>query len=624
MSKNFENKAMENKEDEAMENANVSENIGTAEYQQAEDVASKTADQEEVANIHAENDKSKDASPANGSSENETPVKIIEIDSLKEQVARHIGNMGMDFEIIKNLNTDDYGVKVTGCGKALTYPSISEFISHASKDFINRGVFMSPDEFEEIVKMILDKIKKSEYKYCHEEIGYENSRFYFDLVYEKNKNIASTYQGLAPINQQLTCENFDDYISQLETDILCKPKAAIIVLTALTGFYNNIIGRNNNNIVLDIYGDTSHGKTTLLNIACSLFGCPEDLMISNNTTECRLVAQAENNVFISNCIDDVLRGGTKQMLDLIFGLADGSGRSTMNRKGKPFYGATVMTSERSVFDVMDSSEARGQIYRMIELEVEGMDLADDGDHAQAILDIAFNNYGVIAPKFGQFILRNYSAEDIKNMVASTKNRIKEDHVSMVSHDRMVCKIAIIRVIGEIFNECFGTHINLNQIVSILVKAFFDGLRKVNTKNNLYTMIWKLFDMDCQKNTCERIFADNATSYDPMVHFGFCNANNYDDIFIQTTRLFALANGMSPEEIILKEKELRAEGKTTLMPKDFTGGHPSVTESMFKSTLREWAKKNWLHPGEKGKRLARKMTAVQSDLSADKMMYNIMR
>lgn len=553
-----------------------------------------------------------------------TDVNYPITDTTTDRLNRHLQNIGIGFEIIKNLSNDAFRVMITGFEHPLIYPNISELRDRGRDDLLNRGIAMDREDFYEFVNVIIDQIKKKQYKYCHEDIGYENNKFFYDLVYAKNMNIESTYQGSAPIKQKLDYESFDDYIHQLSTDILCKPKAAIIILTALSGLYNNIIGRSNDNIVMDVYGDTSHGKTTLLNVACSMFGQPEALIISNNTTECKLVSHAENNVFIANCIDDVLRGGTKHMLELVFSLADGFGRSTMTRKGKTFFGATIMTSERSVFDVMDSSEARGQIYRMIELKVEGTDLADDGDSAQRILEMTSKNYGLIACRLGKYILENYSADDISNMVATTKDKIKKDQALMVSHDRMVRKIAVIRVMGEIFNKCFSTHIDLDQVVSILVNAFFNGLRKVNTKSNLYTMIWDLLDMDYQKDPRERIFADNAASYDPMVHFGFCNADNFDDIFIQTSRLFALANGMLPEEIIQKEKELRATGKTAIKPEEFTGSNPAVNNLMFKTTLREWVKKNWLHPGEMGKRLARKITAVNSELNADKMVYNIIR
>ena len=66
----------------------------------------------------------------------------------------------------------------------------------------------------------------------------------------------------------------------------------------------------------------------------------------------------------------------------------------------------ITSSETSLVDHMTNQETRGQLFRMLELEVKRGDLTKNLKHARALEAFMQNNYGIGARKLGQFMVSN--------------------------------------------------------------------------------------------------------------------------------------------------------------------------------------------------------------------------
>lgn len=545
----------------------------------------------------------------------------------------HLENVGITYSLFKNISNDQYGIEISGLGRPLRYDNAAEFDKKAKTDMMNRGEFMDKAQFEAFGQIIKNQMRKKDHPKIHNDIGFEGEAFIYDQIYRADSTEKSTYVGAGPIH---ACQNegaiFEEYMKEFSKLVLKSPKATIMVLAGLSGIYNNFIDSYSENIVLSVYGKSSKGKTTMLRAACSTWGNPNQLVEKPNTTELKLNRIAEERKLIITGIDDVLRGKKKDMLEMIFSFADGASRDSMTHEGKQFCGTTMMTSEPSLYDYMDSSQSLGQLYRLIPVKIEPGDLTDDHTHAEAIAEFIKSNYGLIVPRIAQYMLANYTRSSIIEEVDNLHNVIIADYPNMEDHARIVHKFAIINLIGKIFSESCNVNIDLKDINKILVTNFLTCYRAVACKIDLYERVMDYIKQDSLKPESERLLADSLDTYNHEKYFGYLDLCNVEDgVFIPTKRLEAFANGLEPTEILKREAELKKLGKKVFKLADYINSDTHyINNRMFIGILRQWAEENKLHKGEAGKRLARKrkvsLTGNFSDKDDQKeiMMYNVLK
>lgn len=174
-------------------------------------------------------------------------------------------------------------------------------------------------------------------------------------------------------------------------------------------------------IILNIFGESGNGKTTLVKAAHSVFSSPDCFQSYHGTANAIMQTLAERGEMVS-AIDDVCQGGNKNILDIIFNVASGVEKNRCQSVGKTrqqrgFCG-TILTS--NVTPILRlTGENVGQLRRVIEVGVTETDkIAESGAEADAMTAAFDTNYGHAAEQFASTLLNGVSLDEIRELYTS--------------------------------------------------------------------------------------------------------------------------------------------------------------------------------------------------------------
>lgn len=174
-------------------------------------------------------------------------------------------------------------------------------------------------------------------------------------------------------------------------------------------------------IILNIFGESGNGKTTLVKAAHSVFSSPNCFQSYHGTANAIMQTLAERGEMVS-AIDDVCQGGNKNILDIIFNVASGVEKNRCQSVGKTrqqrgFCG-TILTS--NVTPILRlTGENVGQLRRVIEVGVTETDkIAESGAEADAMTAAFDTNYGHAAEQFASTLLNGVSLDEIRKLYTS--------------------------------------------------------------------------------------------------------------------------------------------------------------------------------------------------------------
>lgn len=267
---------------------------------------------------------------------------------------------------------------------------------------------------------------------------------------------------------------------QANIAILTKGNRILIncILVALTGPLLKILGLDGGGF--HIYGHSSRGKTTALQVAASVWGCGSDPAIDSvnsfaqrwNSTANALEAIAAVHSDLLSALDEL---GTYNGTDLgidIYTLAGGQGKSTLTssrkiRQVRTWRGNILSNGEKSMRQAIEEGGRivkAGQMLRIIDIRVEdifpsppeGMAAADFANHLKQMCS---TYYGTAGPAFIQGLveaLADYPEENIELLRANLEQYAREltPENARPEQARAFRRFAALRLAGELAIE-FG-------------------------------------------------------------------------------------------------------------------------------------------------------------------------
>ena len=258
------------------------------------------------------------------------------------------------------------------------------------------------------------------------------------------------------VNRQIKkAGTLDGWVSAVDKFILGKRINEAVIAASFAGILRGLYpdeAFSKQGIVLNIFGESGNGKTTLVRAAHSIFSSPDTFQNYNGTANALIQTVAERGEMVS-AIDDICQGGKKNVLDLIFNAASGIEKNRCQNNGKSrhqkeFCG-TILTS--NVTPILRlTGENVGQLRRVIEVGVTDTDkIAESGTEADAMTAAFDANYGHAAEKFALTLLDGISLEEIREMY----NRYYKTADGKVANG-LQNKIALVLVCAEICNQAF--------------------------------------------------------------------------------------------------------------------------------------------------------------------------
>lgn len=258
------------------------------------------------------------------------------------------------------------------------------------------------------------------------------------------------------VNRQIKkAGTLDGWVSAVEKFVLGRRINEAVIAASFAGILRGLYPDepfSKQGILVNIFGESGNGKTTLVKAAHSIFSSPDSFQNYHGTANALMQTFAERGEMVS-AVDDVCQGGSKNILDIIFNAASGVEKNRCQNVGKTrhqrgFYG-TILTS--NVTPILRlTGENVGQLRRVIEVGITDTDkIADSGAEADAMTAAFDANYGHAAEQFARTLLEQISLEEIRELYTSYYKAADGKVANGLQN-----KIALILTSAEICNRAF--------------------------------------------------------------------------------------------------------------------------------------------------------------------------
>ena len=440
------------------------------------------------------------------------------------------------------------------------------------------GASISPGEIEGAISHTIKNMEGSVRARRHTHLGFGTYHgepiFKMDDSWDAAGNKISTYGSNIIFTQ---AGNLNDYMMGLKELVVGQPALLTTLVAGASGLVCQALNIPDSNIIVNLHGDTSIGKSTAENLALAFWGDSRTLMTNFNSTPGFWNTELKHRNIVPITVDDISASkcGYKNIGDLIFQLGSGITRGKFNEQPERYYCPVLVSSELSLVSKLLELEAQGQFFRLIELEVKRGDLTKDVKHAKKLEAFILHNYGLGAVAMGRYMVQNQLVgQHLLDLYQMQQVKIQEDkRLSGVA--RVGNRLAILTLTCHIMNQCFDLGIDLERFTGYLVDSVRPMFNTVNHRISTYHDFCKLVQDKPE------LFAGSDKNYDKNVHLGVKELNEYGNqqVLIPTRRLENLIFGVSPHQILSNTS--KKEGR---QPKN----------KEMESITRFWRDKGWLY------------------------------
>lgn len=400
---------------------------------------------------------------------------------------------------IKNIDTNE----IESLIKYKTFYNTTEEIVVPRVDYMNHnnliklqgnGMDVREDNAKLIVRHLANEERKAPIKLIHSKLGfstYEGKEIY---KHYKAIGIESTYTGLYLIEPKGEKEQVHELIKE---EILTYTPAKFILLASLASvtisYLTEVI--DTNIILVNLFGNSTTGKSTICKFAVSLFGYPgikeNGLFFTYNATDNAIMKRMEGIYGLSVGIDELSMSDSKKN-NMVYKLYGGKNKERLNKdssqkKNDGWLGSIFTNGEKSL--IKSSSKNVGIQLRVI--EVANMQWTKSAEHAEKINEVIMNNYGHMGPMFAEFImskdkdeLKNKYDKSVKYLMKIFDKKSVKDNFTK----RRVANYAMIYLTGKLFSEMFGIDSDLKDIVKMFIKIERESIKNRNFEVSAFEYI----------------------------------------------------------------------------------------------------------------------------------------
>lgn len=128
------------------------------------------------------------------------------------------------------------------------------------------------------------------------------------------------------------CGTLAAWQAQVAKYCVNNPLALFVVSAAFSAPLLELVGEET--MGMHLYGDSSWGKSTLLNLACSVIGNPNDYKSSWRSTDNAMESQAAAHSDLLFALDEINQVDSRIIGDVVYMLGNGQGKARANEKGQ--------------------------------------------------------------------------------------------------------------------------------------------------------------------------------------------------------------------------------------------------------------------------------------------------
>lgn len=313
--------------------------------------------------------------------------------------------------------------------------------------------------------------------YQHKETGFS---FLGDVqvfkgyrLYSKEKQLNSSYAGTLKIEPK---GRFDTWLKMIKENVL-GTKMEVILASSLAAVLFDYVHDvfPTENLIISLYGGSSSGKSTALNLAVSTGALPttteNSLLLTFLDTENAIMKRLVSGYPIGIDEATILK---KDITRLLYAMSNGKERSRLTKNldmadSSEFHTTIFTSSEISLFSLADSNEGlRVRVLELSEVWTKSKDSADE------IKRVTKNHYGHAVPRLAEYLLKQGKDRVARLCSAWTEKFLDfgERENGNVLYERLAKKIGIILATAELSETVFGICFDIEA----LMKVFSDQMQ----------------------------------------------------------------------------------------------------------------------------------------------------
>lgn len=394
------------------------------------------------------------------------------------------------------------------------------------------------------------------------------------------KGINAKYDGNLDIEPKGTKEGL---IKGMQRIILGNPNLELAMLLGLSSVVVGYLDcfKNINTMVINIYGNSTTGKTTCCNLAVSMCGNPKPIngkqSLSSTwygTMNGKFAELAGNKGYTVLYDENGMKDAKLDISSFIYGVHSGKERSKANKDGscavsRRWATTFISNGEHSMFD--EYSTADGLKVRV--LNFGNVVWTKNPEQAHKVDCFSRTHCGKPLELLVDHLLTLNPDDVVKRHDELIEKLIPDILTEARYKERVATMVATLLLTGELFQECLGIELNLGEIKRILLRAVEENTPDAEAKK-AYEYILQCFQRNRNKFACKKGKETISTSLSlPPKRFGVVTYKILKD------------NGVDKEEII---------DSIWIMDSVFAEWMKDGHYSNVDNILREWRDKyNWL-------------------------------
>lgn len=418
----------------------------------------------------------------------------------------------------------------------------------------NGGMDVRIDNVKPVVCHLTNEERKAPIELIHSKLGF--SKYGDKKIYKHYKaiGIESTYAGPYLIKPKGDKEHVEYLIKE---DILTYTPAKFILLVSLASVTISYLSEviDTNVILINLFGNSTTGKSTICKFAVSLFGYPgikeNGLFFTYNATDNAIMKRMEGIYGCPLAIDELSMSDSKKK-NLVYKFHSGKNKYRLNqdssqKENDGWLGSIFTNGEKSL--IKSSSKNVGIQLRVI--EVANVQWTKSAEHAEKINEVIMNNYGHIGPMFAEFIMSK-DKEELKNkydksveylMRVFDKKSVKDNFTK-----RRVANYAMIHLTGKLFSEMFGTEIDLKDIVKMFIEIEKESIKNRNFEDSAFEYVKSYVNKHINK------FETDSNKVRGEVWGYINNKKDYVEVEINPLKFDEMLKegGYEDKDVVLKE------------------------------------------------------------------------
>lgn len=400
-----------------------------------------------------------------------------------------------------NIDTTLHSAKIAydafGEINSITVPRSTYLQRRKLLDLQNQGLDVTEENASLLVNYFKeDEESKADTIHCtHSSLGFGMYKGKQIFKHYNAIGVDSTYNGPYDIKPS---GSYETYMKMVSDEILGNPVMETVLIAGLSSVLLAYLSveYSLDSLIIHIASDSTKGKTTGIKVAASLHSNPlsreGSLFATFHGTHNALIEKLSGLNGIPYFLDEISVASMDNFTSFIYAITNGTGKERLNKdsqlKTKSSWITTIVsTGERSL--VGSSSKNKGVAARVFEMK--NCTVTRDAENAERIQSVISKNYGLVGPKYVEYILSLKKDEICKRF-----EEIREEFYESVKQNqstdelfyRRTAKFAILLLTAEYFEKFSGLTLQKEEIKDFLTSIELESTRTRNFHDSVISYI----------------------------------------------------------------------------------------------------------------------------------------